>query len=157
MGDGAIITGGITMIKRIAGILAFAVLTTGVAFAQQDTGTSPSQGMMQKCQQMMAAKQQMMTDLKQSDQELTNLAQQMKSSQGEQKIQAIEQILSKMVEQRTSMHARMMDQQHGMMKHMGEHAGSGGPMGMMNCPMMQGSGAAAGGAASATGDHSAHH
>lgn len=98
--------------------------------------------MMENCQMLSNQQQAMMSKMKTGDQELKSLVEKMQSTNGEnQKIQVMENLLAKLVENRTQMHQHVLGKMvPQMMQHMSEHmqmAQKSGQSGMMNCPMME--------------------
>ena len=91
--------------------------------------------MMEKCRAMMAQHQQMEERMAAAQAELDGLVTAMRSARGDAKVDAMAAVLEKLVEQRKSMHAGMMQHHAKMMQHMMEHKGGG--EGMASCPMMQ--------------------
>jgi hypothetical protein len=83
--------------------------------------------------------QEMMSKMKTTDQELQSLVQKMKAaSQQDQKIEVMENLLTKMVENRTMLNERMMSMMPQMMQHMSRHMhmSQSGQSSMMDQPMM---------------------
>ena len=93
--------------------------------------------MMERCQAMMAEKQKLMADVKAQDAELTEQVAKMNSAPQDKKMSLMAAIITRMVEQRTAMNARMAKMQEKMMKHMMEHMQMGKES-MSQCPMMKG-------------------
>lgn len=134
--------------KIFRAFLAAAVLSGSGASAQQPAQPpqhehqmqgqdQPQAGMMEKCKAMMAEHQKMMGELQQADQRLDGMVAKMKAASGQQKTDAVAEVVSEMVSQRKAMRDRMMTMQHQMMMHMGEHM-QGGQGSMAMCPMMKG-------------------
>jgi hypothetical protein len=93
--------------------------------------------MMERCQEMMKQKQKMMEEMKALDNQLTEQVAKMNSAPKDKKIRLMAAVITSMVEQRTTMHARMEKMQEKMMQHMMEHMQMGKDS-MMQCPMMKG-------------------
>lgn len=150
-------------IKEMGVLSAALLLVFGWGFAQssqheqhhgnqsQQQGMMHGQGqdqMMDQCQMMQDRQQKMMSMMKANDQELESLVEKMKATDNEdQKVQVMENLLARLVENRTEMHQQMMGggQMMGMMpmmmQHMSQHmrmAQKSGDASMMNCPMMSG-------------------
>lgn len=90
---------------------------------------------------MMQMQQKMMADMKGMDDRLTALVTKMNAATGESKTQAIADLVTAMVQQRTAMRDQMMQMQGQMMGHMMQHMGGGlSPemkKMMSECPMMK--------------------
>jgi iron-sulfur cluster repair protein YtfE (RIC family) len=95
--------------------------------------------MMERCQEMKEQKQKMMADMNAQDAELTEHVARMNSAPEDKKLSLIAAVVTRMVEQRTAMNARMAKMQEKMMKHMIEHMQMGKES-MSQCPMMKGTG-----------------
>lgn len=93
--------------------------------------------MMERCQAMMAEKQKLMADMKAQDAELTKEVAQMNSAPADKKMNLMAAVITRMVEQRTSMNMRMEKMQEAMMQHMMQHMQMGQES-MSQCPMMKG-------------------
>lgn len=87
------------------------------------------------CQAMQERHQAMRERMASMDAELERLVDEMRSATGEDKLEATAEAVEALVEQRTSMHAMMLEHQPMMMGHMMEHMGMGDAMD--DCPMMQ--------------------
>ena len=90
-----------------------------------------------RCQEMKEQKQKMMADMNAQDAELTEHVARMNSAPEDKKLSLIAAVVTRMVEQRTAMNARMAKMQEKMMKHMMEHMQMGKES-MSQCPMMKG-------------------
>ena len=93
--------------------------------------------MLERCQEMMDQKQKMMEDMKAQDAELTEQLTKMNSAPEDKKLGLIAAVVTRMVEQRTAMNARMAKMQEKMMQHMMEHMQMGKES-ISQCPMMKG-------------------
>ena len=93
--------------------------------------------MVERCQEMKEQKQKMMEDMKTQDAELTEQVARMNSAPEDKKLDLMAAVVTRMVEQRTAMNARMAKMQEEMMKHMKEHMKIGKEF-MSQCPMMKG-------------------
>lgn len=93
--------------------------------------------MMERCQEMKAQKQKMMADMKAQDAELTAQVAKMNSAPEDKKLDLIATVITRMVEQRIAMDARMAKMQEEMMQHMMQHMQMGKES-MSQCPMMKG-------------------
>jgi hypothetical protein len=93
--------------------------------------------MMEQCQEMKEQKEKMMAEMKAEDVELTAQVAKMNSAPKENKLDLMAAVITRMVEQRTAMHAKKEAMQERMMLHMMDHMQMGkGSMAM--CPMMKG-------------------
>ena len=115
---------------------------SGSAAMSQSAGSSGGKMMtedktMERCQEMMKQKQKMMDDMKAQDSELTEQVAKMNSAPKDKKMRLMAAVITRMVEQRTAMHARMEKMQEKMMQHMMEHMQMGKDS-MAQCPMMKG-------------------
>jgi DNA anti-recombination protein RmuC len=113
--------------------------------AKQGQTRGEQQGKMQgamadRCKAMMAKRDQMMADMKKMDADLDQKLQVMKNAQGQAKVDAMQAVITEMVEQRRQRQERMMNMQQSMMAHMSQHMAQGG--GQMQCPMMSQMGSA---------------
>jgi hypothetical protein len=81
--------------------------------------------------------QEMMEDMKAQDAELTEQLTRMNSAPEDKKLGLIAAVVTRMVEQRTAMNARMAKMQEEMMKHMMQHMQMGRES-MSQCSMMKG-------------------
>ena len=105
--------------------------------AEPVEGTNMTEAkMMERCQEMKEQKQKMMAEMKTQDAELTAQVAEMNSAPENKKIALIAAVVTRMVEQRTAMHARMEKMQGEMMQHMMQHMQMGKES-MANCPMMK--------------------
>lgn len=91
---------------------------------------------MAACQKMMAQHQKMMEEMKSMDARLDGLVQKMTAAQGQAKTDATAATVTELVQQRKTMHERMMTMHHGMMGHMMGHMAEGKES-MAACPMMK--------------------
>jgi hypothetical protein len=91
---------------------------------------------MAACQEMMAQHQKMMDEMKAMDARLDGLVQTMNTAQGQAKVDATAAVVTELVQQRKTMHERMMTMHHGMMGHMMGHMAEGKES-MAACPMMK--------------------
>jgi flagellar biosynthesis protein FliP len=112
----------------------------------QSQATEPVKGksttdskMMEGCQEMMKKKQEMMAEMKAQDVELTAQVEMMNSAPGDKKLDLAAAVVTRMVEQRTAMHARKSEMQEEMMTHMMRHMQMGKES-MSKCPMIKGMG-----------------
>ena len=92
--------------------------------------------MMERCQEMKEQKQKMMEEMKTQDTELTEQVARMNSAPDDKKLGLLAAVVTRMVEQRTAMNARMAKMQEEMMKHMMAHMEMGKES-MLQCPMMK--------------------
>jgi len=131
-----------------AGLIIRSSLALALAMAiwspVQAQTVEPAQGkmmmegkMMEGCQEMKEQKQKMMADMKAQDAELTEQVARMNSAPEDKKLGLLAAVVTRMVEQRTAMNARMAKMQEDMMKHMMEHMQMGKES-MSQCPMMKG-------------------
>jgi uncharacterized protein HemX len=93
--------------------------------------------MMARCMDLKDQKQKMMTEMKTQDAELTAQVAEMNSAPADKKVDLIAAVVTRIVEQRTAMHARMEKMQGEMMQHMMQHMQMGKDS-MARCPMMKG-------------------
>lgn len=93
--------------------------------------------MMERCQAMKEQKQKMMADMKAQDAELTEQVAKMNSAPEGKKMTLMAAIVTRMVEQRSAMNARMGKMQEEMLQHMMQHMQMGKES-MSQCPMMKG-------------------
>jgi hypothetical protein len=93
--------------------------------------------MMECCQAMMKKKQEMMAEMKAQDVALAAQVEKMNSAPADKKLDLTAAVVTRMVEQRTAMHARKSEMQEEMMTHMMQHMQMG-ENSMSQCPMMQG-------------------
>jgi Skp family chaperone for outer membrane proteins len=93
--------------------------------------------MMEKCQEMKAQKQRMKEDIAAQDAQLTKQLSEMNRAQEDKKIGLMAAVVTQMVEQQTSMHARKAKMDDEMMQHMMRHM-QVGKESMAQCPMMKG-------------------
>jgi hypothetical protein len=106
---------------------------------QHEHGQKPGMekpGMQASCEEMMARHQKMMEEMKAMDTRLDGLVQKMNAAQGQAKADATAAAVTELVQQRRTMHERMMSMQHGMMGHMMGHMGEGKES-TAACPMMK--------------------
>ena len=110
----------------------------------QSQATEPMKGksitdskMMEGCQEMMKKKQEMMAEMKAQDVELAAQVEKMNSAPSDKKLDLTAAVVTRMVEQRTAMHARKAEMQEEMMTHMMQHMQTGKSP-MSQCPMMKG-------------------
>ncbi len=92
--------------------------------------------MMERCQEMMEQKQKMREDLKSQDAELTAQVAVMNSATDDKKMGLMAAVVTKMVEQRSTMDARKAKMEEEMRQHMRQHMQMGKES-MSKCPMMQ--------------------
>lgn len=117
----------------------------------QHQGMMHQEGQEQPQAQATCPHQKMMAEMRASDEELQALVEKMEnSSTEERKVEAIEDLLVKLVESRSEMHQNMMAGMPGMMQHM--HSGGAGEA-MMDCPMMKEHGASSESSADAQAGH----
>jgi len=93
--------------------------------------------MMERCQEMKEQKQKMMADMNAQDAEITEQVARINSAPEDKKLVLLAAVVTRMVEQRTAMNARMAKMQEEMMKHMMEHMQMGKES-ISQCPMMKG-------------------
>jgi septal ring factor EnvC (AmiA/AmiB activator) len=91
---------------------------------------------MASCEAMMAQHQKMMEEMKAMDARLEGLVQKMNAAQGQAKTDATAATVTELVQQRRTMHERMMTMHQGMMGHMMGHMAEGKES-MAACPMMK--------------------
>jgi septal ring factor EnvC (AmiA/AmiB activator) len=91
---------------------------------------------MASCEAMMAQHQKMMEEMKAMDARLDGLVQKMNAAQGQAKTDATAATVTELVQQRKTMHERMMSMHQGMMGHMMGHMAEGKES-MAACPMMK--------------------
>jgi type II secretory pathway component PulM len=84
----------------------------------------------------MAQHQKMMEEMKAMDARLDGLVQKMNAAQGQAKTDATAATVTELVQQRKTMHERMMSMHQGMMGHMMGHMAEGKES-MAACPMMK--------------------
>ena len=120
-------------------ILSSLTLAMAIWSPVQAQPVEPTQGkimmegkMMERCQEMKEQKQKMMADMKAQDAELTEQVARMNSAPEDKKLGLIASAVTRMVEQRTAMNARMAKMQEKMMEHM-----QMGKESMLQCPMMK--------------------
>lgn len=119
-------------------------LTMAIWSPLQSQATEPVKGkgmtdskMMEGCQEMMEKKQEMMAEMMAMDVELAAQVEKMNSAPADKKLDLIAAVITRMVEQRTAMHARKAEMQEEMMTHMMQQMQMGkNPM--SQCPMMKG-------------------
>jgi len=124
-------------------ILSSLTLAMAIWSPVQAQPVEPTQGkmmmegkMMERCQEMKEQKQKMMADMNAQDAELTEQVARMNSAPEDKKLGLLAAVVTRMVEQRTSMNARKAKMQEEMMKHMMEHMQMGKES-MLQCPMMK--------------------
>lgn len=93
--------------------------------------------MMEKCQEMKAQKQRMKEDLAAQEARLTEQLSEMNRAPEDKKIGLMAAVVTHMVEQQISMHARKAKMEDEMMQHMMRHMQMGKES-MAQCPMMNG-------------------
>lgn len=124
----------------IASSLAVALL---VWFPVQARSARPADAKMtdgnmaQSCQEMKDQKQKMMAEMKTQDSALTEQVAKMNGAPEDKKLDMLSAVVTKMVEQRTTMNARMEKMHEQMMQHMMQHMQMGKES-MSQCPMMKG-------------------
>ena len=104
--------------------------------AEPADGKTMDGKMMECCKEMKEQKQKMMADMKAQDAELTEEVAKMNSAPEDKQMSLMAAVITRMVEQRTAMHARMAKMQEEMMKHMMQHMQMG-KKSMAQCPMMK--------------------
>ena len=92
--------------------------------------------MMEHCLKMKEQKQKMMADMQAQDVELTEAVAKMNSAPEDKKMSLMAAVITRLVEQQTSMHTRMAKMQEEMMTHMMQHMQMGKDS-MTQCPMMR--------------------
>ncbi len=92
--------------------------------------------MMEKCEEMKKEKQKMQAEMKAQDVELTAAAATMNSAAQDKKLDLVAGVVTRLVEQRTAMHAQKAKMEEKMMKHMMGHMEMGKES-MSKCPMMK--------------------
>jgi hypothetical protein len=110
----------------------------------QSQSAEPAEGkmmmegkMMERCQAMKEQKEKMMAEMKAQDADLTAQVAKMNSAPADKKLDLIAAVVTRMVEQRTAINARMAKMQEKMMQHMMQHMQMGKES-MSQCPMMKG-------------------
>jgi Spy/CpxP family protein refolding chaperone len=93
--------------------------------------------MMEKCEEMKKEKQKMQAEMKAQDAELTAAVATMNSAAQDKKLDLVAAVVTRLVEQRSAMHAQKAKMEEKMMKHMMEHMEMGKES-MSKCPMMKG-------------------
>lgn len=93
--------------------------------------------MMEKCQEMKAQKQRMKEDIAAQEAQLTEQLSEMNRAPEDKKIGLMAVVVTHMVEQQISMHARKAKMEGEMMQHMMRHMQMGKES-MAQCPMMNG-------------------
>ncbi|NOT57717.1 MAG: hypothetical protein HOP18_24190 [Deltaproteobacteria bacterium] len=97
----------------------------------------PAEGkVMEHCQEMKEQKQKMKEDMKAQDAELTEHVAKMNSAPEDKKMGLMAAVVTKMVEQRSTMDARKAKMEEEMMQHMMQHMQMGKES-MSQCPMMK--------------------
>lgn len=106
--------------------------------ADPDGGKEMKMGskMMDKCEEMKKEKQKMQAEMKAQDAELTAAVATMNSAEPDKKIDLVAGVVTRLIEQRTAMHAQMAKMEEKMMKHMMGHMEMGKES-MNKCPMMK--------------------
>lgn len=124
-------------------ILSSLTLAMAIWSPVQAQPVEPTQGkmmmegkMMERCQEMKEQKQKIMADMNAQDAELTEQVARMNSAPEDKKLGLLAAVVTRMVEQRIAMNARMAKMQEEMMKHMMEHMQMGKES-MLQCPMMK--------------------
>jgi hypothetical protein len=126
----------------VAALLAWhgsASVAAGQAQAAQQPGQHDQHTQkpdMASCQAMMAQHQKMMDEMKAMDARLDGMVQKMNAAQGQAKTDATAATVTELVQQRKTMHERMMAMHQGMMSHMMGHMAEGKES-MAACPMMK--------------------
>jgi hypothetical protein len=128
----------------VAALLAWqgsAPLAAGQTQAQQagqhdQHGQKPDKASMASCQEMMAKHQTMMEEMKATDTRLDGMVQTMNAAKGQARTDATATLVTELVQQRKTMHERMMTMHQGMMGHMMGHMAEGKES-MAACPMMK--------------------
>ncbi len=123
----------LTLLCSLALTLAFAV---GHPTPMQSAEPAEGKQMMEHCQAMKEQKEKVAADMKVQDTELAAQVAQMNQAPADKKLGLLSAIVTRMVEQRTAMHAQMAKAQEGMMRHMMEHMQMGKES-MAQCPMMK--------------------
>jgi hypothetical protein len=122
-------------------VLALALATWSPAQAQSakpsHEKTMTKSKMMAHCQEMKEQKEKMMTERKDQDTELGKQISEMNSAPDDKKLGLLAAVVTRLVEQRTAMGARMEKMHAEMMKHMMEHMQMGKES-MSHCPMKKG-------------------
>ncbi len=121
----------------LRGSLALA-LAVAVGHPTPMQSAEPAEGkqMMEHCQAMKEQKEKVAADMKVQDTELAAQVAQMNQAPADKKLGLLGAVVTRMVEQRTAMHAQMAKAQEGMMRHMMEHMQIG-KASMAQCPMMK--------------------
>ena len=135
----------LTLAIRSSLVLAVAVAVAMAIWSPvQAQKAEPAEGkkmmdgkMMKDCEAMQAQKKAMMEDMKTQDAELAEQTAAMNSAPEDKKMDLMAAVITKMVEQRIAMDARMAKMQEEMMPHMMRHMQMGGES-MAQCPMMNG-------------------
>lgn len=92
--------------------------------------------MMEKCEEMKKEKQKMQAEMKVQDAELTAAVATMNSAAPDKKLDLVAALVTRLVEQRTAMHAKKAKMEEKMMQHMMGHMEMGKEA-MSKCPMMK--------------------
>ena len=93
--------------------------------------------MKEQCQAMKEEKQKMTEDMKAQDAQLTQQLAEMNGAPDDKKVGLMAAVITRMVEQRIAMDARMAKMEEEMMRHMMQHMAMGKDS-TMQCPMMKG-------------------
>jgi phage-related tail protein len=110
--------------------------------------------MVERCQEMKEQKQKLMAEIKAQDAELTAQLAMMNSAPEGQKLTLLAAVVTRMVEQRIAMNARMEKLHEQMMQHIVEHLQLGKDS-LSQCPMIKGMGEIGEKSASASDEHRA--
>jgi hypothetical protein len=95
--------------------------------------------MTERCQAMSERREKMMAEMKAQDAELAAQLVAMNNAPDNKKLVLLAAVVTRLVEQRTAMHARMEKMQGDMTQHMAGHMQMGAES-MAGCPMMSGMG-----------------
>jgi hypothetical protein len=94
--------------------------------------------MMEMCRKMMARHEAMREKMAEKDERVQKLVESMNAATGDEKIEAMADVINELVDQRRAMHDMMMRMGPGMMRHMMEHMHPDMMQEMMRqCPMMR--------------------
>lgn len=127
-------------------LIALLVVTVGAAaWAQHehkpDRANDEAKSGADRCQMMADHMQQMQAMMKKMDQRLGEKVKKMNQASGDDKIDAMADVIDELVTQRQHMHDRMAQMRQKMMGHMAQHMQMGmnedGKKAMMHCPMMK--------------------
>lgn len=126
-------------------VAAAALVTVSLLGQEHHHGTDTTKEQMipEECEKMMEMHGAMMSGMDAMDSEMVDLINNMNSTQGNEKLDAMAKVVNKLVEQRKHIHKNMMSYHSGMMQHMGNHMGMAMTQDSMmepgsHCPMAKG-------------------